>query len=250
MRLDYNCLWDKNNKVHIITYNKNIFDPNKIGELPRKLIEETGKFLEFNQGYKICGSLAIYSQININRYIADVDIAIDENNFLEIVKIAMDKDYSFCRLAQRELRAGIRTCIFEEISAEQFLQRRPSVRTVLLNRSVRDKYKPTDIVDVFVNYVSKEGWENTSDHRFNPIIPTKFPIEVTLNFENGNVKVASLEYMAVIKSILIENEEIFGIGNKVDREKNKFDLQNILENVGINFSNELKEILKERLKKA
>jgi hypothetical protein len=249
MELDYDLLWDKSNPIHVATYRKRIFDPTKNGDNPRELAKSTGELFDFNQGYRLTGALSVYAQIDSDRNVADVDICVDENKILEVVQVGIDKDYSFCRLAQRELREGIRTCVFEEIPTEQFLQRKPSVRAVLLNRSVQEKYKPLDIVDVFVGYTDKQGWESTYDHRLSPIIPNTIPTEAKLEYGGGNVRTVSLEYMAAVKAILIEDEAIFGAGNKIDREKNEFDLENILRNLKADFSDKLKEVLKERRKR-
>lgn len=249
MQIDYRLLWDTSNPIHIVTYRKRIFDPAKNGDNPRELAKATGELFDFNQGYRLSGALSVYAQVNSNRNVADVDVCIDEDNFQEVVQLGIEKGYSFCRLAQRELRGGIRTCIFEEIPTEQFLKRKPSVRAVLLNRNVQDEYLPLDIVDVFVGYVDGWGWENTYDHRLSPIIPTTFPTETILEYEGGNVRTVSLEYMATVKAILIEDESIFGAGNKLDREKNEFDLENILRNLKADFSDKLKEILQERRKR-
>jgi len=250
MQLDYKLLWDKSNPIHVATYRKWIFDPTKNGNNPKELASATGELFDFNQGYRITGALSVYAQIDSNRNVNDVDVCIDEDKLLEVVQVGIDKDYSFCRLAQRELRDGIRTCIFEEIPAEQFLQRKPSVRAVLLNRNTQDNgYTPLDIVDVFVGFTDRQGWENTYDHRLSPIIPTTFPTEKVLQYEKGNARAVSLEYMAAVKAILIEDEKIFGVGNKLDKEKNEFDLENILRNLETDFSDKLQKILEERRKR-
>jgi len=249
MQIDYRLLWDKSNPIHVVTYRKRVFDSTKNRDNPKELARLTGELFDFNQGYRLAGALSVYAQIDSSRNVSDIDVFIDEDKFQEVVCIGIDKGYSFCRLAQRELREGIRTCIFEEIPAEQFLQRRPSVRAILLNRDVQGRYQPHDIVDVFVGYVDGQGWENTYDHRLSPIIPTTFPTEAMLEYDRGNVRAVSLEYMAAVKAILIEDEAIFGVGNKLDREKNEFDLENILKNLDADFSDKLKGILQERRKR-
>lgn len=246
MQLNYDLLWDKSNPIYIATYRKRTLDPTNNGNRSKNLAKETGRLFDFNQGYRVTGALSVYAQIDSNRNVSDVDICINEDNFLEVVQTGISKGYAFCRLAQRELKGGIRTCFFEEIPPEQFLQRKPSVRAVLFNRNIQDLYNPLDIVDVFVGFVDEQGWENTYDHRLSPIISTTFPTEARLEYEGGIVRVVSLEYMAAVKAILIQDEDIFGIGNRLDREKNEFDLENILRNLKADFSNKLKEILRER----
>lgn len=249
MEIDYNLLWNKSNPIHVVTYQKRVFDPSKKGDNPRELAKATGELFDFNQGYRLTGGLSIYAQIDSNRSVADADICVDENHFQEVIQAGIDKGYSFCRLAQRELKEGIRTCVFEEVPAEQFLQRKPSVRAVLLNRNAKEGFSPLDMVDIFVGYTDEQGWENTYDHRLSPIIPKSFPTETVLKYERGNVRAVSLEYMAAAKKILIEDEAIFGVGNRLDREKNEFDLENILRNLKADFSDKLKKILQERRKR-
>ena len=50
MELDYDLLWDKGNPIHVVTYRKRIFDPEKNGDNPRELIEATGELFDFHQG--------------------------------------------------------------------------------------------------------------------------------------------------------------------------------------------------------
>jgi len=45
------------------------------------------------------------------------------------------------------------------------------------------------------------------------------------------IRSVPLEYMAMVKQILLSFEESFGQGNKLDRDKNSFDLENILKSI-------------------
>ena len=246
MEFNPNLLWNKENKIYIISYKKventKISSNKKNKKEIMKLVERIADLFNFHKAVRITGSLSIYTQIpNKSRLISDVDININELNFIHITKLITKKGYSLCRLAQRELKDGIRTCVFEEIKPSEFIIRKPSVRTVFLKKNIfkqNHKKSPLDIIDIFVNYIDKNNWECTYDHRINPIIPEEFEKEIIL--PKGNIRTVSLKYMA----ILLKNEDLFGIGNKLDREKNKYDLNVILKN--IKNAEEIKEILKKR----
>ncbi|MBU1974920.1 MAG: hypothetical protein KKG59_00795 [Nanoarchaeota archaeon] len=251
MIIDYNSLQNKDARIHVVAYNKHIYSPDDVKRTgnSKALVHEAGKLFDFHQGFRIAGGLAIYAHnVGCERYNADVDINIDESHFLDVVSIAEKKGYVLCRQAQREIRQGVRLCVFEEITPRDFISKKPDERIVLLKTDADPKGSPINIIDVFISYIDKAGWECTYDKRLSPIIPVKECALSNISFPEGNVRLLPLEYIATLKSILISDIDRLGAGNKLDFVKNKFDLNNVLKLLDSGFREKLKEIMEKRKK--
>jgi len=169
MEINPNLLWSKDNVTYAVAYPKRVFDIDNLGENnATQLAVQAARLFDYHKGLRITGALGIYSQISgAGRRLSDIDVLVDESSFREVISLAQNKGYAFCRLSQRELKDGTRKCIFEEVSTDDFLVRKPSVRAVLLRKDRAQSHEQLcakDLIDIFVGYVDKEGWERTYDH--------------------------------------------------------------------------------------
>lgn len=255
MKLDRSKLWNADSSIYVLAHKEAPLDPGMTSQhdqvVTRQLLAEVGKLFDFHPGVRITGSLSIFGQLKeAVRAVKDVDVYIDRDVFPDVIRQMSAKGYVYCRMAQSEIKDNTRVGIFEEITPEQALSNFPSERHALINRAyVEDKTQEAtalDIIDVFIRYTNQDGWICSHDRHLNPIFPEHFKHSTLIRLPEGNLNSVSLEYMAMVKAILLNEAETIGFWTRIAKTKSKFDLDLILDELGGNFRSTLDQIVEER----
>lgn len=255
MKLDRSKLWNADDPIYVLAHGEAPFDKGAAGPrdpvIIRRLLDEIGKLFDFHPGVRITGSLSIFGQLGgVTRSVHDADVYIDRDIFPVVIRQMNKKGYAYCRMAQSEIKNDTRVGIFEEITPEQVLSNFPAERHVLVNRAyVEDKTReatPLDIIDVFIRHVNRDGWICSHDRHFNPIFPERLRHSALLRLPEGDLHSVSLEYMAMVKAIMVRDAETIGFWTRIARTKSQFDLDLILNELGDGFRVTLDQILEER----